>query len=60
MSFNGLNGNAQVCRDLFIQASAHNSFENVLLSRSQFAQKSVVQGALFSLGLALTGFLVFR
>ena len=37
VGFNGLDGDAQVSRDLFIQATAHNSFENVLFSRSQFA-----------------------
>ena len=57
VGFNGLNRNTQVSGDLFIQTAAHNSFKNVLLYGSQFDQKSVVQGALFSLGFTLTGFL---
>ena len=39
VGFNGLNRNTQVSGDLFIQTAAHNSFKNVLLSGSQFAQR---------------------
>ena len=57
MRFNGLDGNAEVGSDLFVQAAADNTFKNVQFTRCQLAEKCVVELALFSFKFALTGFL---